>query len=164
VKALGLDLGLLLSQAVNFSLLAFLLYLFLYKPVLGKLEERARRIRKGVEEAEHAEERLAQAEAHYNAEMERARQEAREVIERATRAAEQQRQEILSRARQEAQDLAERARQQGERQALEEQAQQREQVIDLAIAVASRLLQENLDQEKQHRLVEQFLVEAERMR
>ena len=68
------------------------------------------------------------------------------------------------RARQEAQDLAERARQQGERQALEEQAQQREQVIDLAIAVASRLLQENLDQEKQHRLVEQFLVEAERMR
>ena len=51
MKALGLDLGLLLSQAVNLPCWPFCSTSSLYKPVLGKLEERARRIKKGVKDA-----------------------------------------------------------------------------------------------------------------
>lgn len=160
MRELGLDLGLLISQIVNFGLLALLLYVLLYKPVLGKLEERAARIKKGLEDAERAKELVAQAQARYEEELERARRDAREVIERATRSAEQQRQEILARARQEAHELILNAQQQAQHELQEQRIALQHQMIDLAIAAAARILQEDLDDEKHHRLVAEFLVEA----
>ena len=164
MKELGIDLGLLVSQAVNFGLLLALLYFLLYRPILGKLEERARRIQKGLDDASQAEKLAAEANARYNEETERARREAREIVERATRMGEQQRQEILAQARQEAHELISRAQQEVQRTLQEEQIALRQQVIDLSIAAASRLLEENLDQEKHHRLVEEFLAEADKLK
>ena len=40
MEKLGINLGLLISQAINFGLLVALLYLLLYKPVLKMLDER----------------------------------------------------------------------------------------------------------------------------
>ncbi len=164
MRELGLDLGLLISQIVNFGLLALLLYVLLYKPVLGKLEERAARIKKGLDDAERAKELVAQAQARYEEELERARRDAREVIERATRSAEQQRQEILARARQEAHDLILNAQQQVQHELQEQQIALQHQMIDLAIAAAARILREDLDDEKHHRLVAEFLAEAEQLK
>lgn len=160
MNQLGIDVGLLISQAVNFGLLALLLYFLLYKPVVGKLEERAQRIKKGIDDAEQAEKLVHDAASRYDQEMERARQEAHEVIERATRSAEQQRQEILAQARQEAHELILRAQQQAQHELQEGQLAQQQQVIDLAIAIASRILQERLQEEEQHELIQQFLSEA----
>jgi F-type H+-transporting ATPase subunit b len=99
LKQLGLDLGLFLSQIVNFGLLLGILYVLLYKPILSKLEERAKKIKKGIDDAEQAEQLRADAGEFYQQEIERARREAHEIIERATLSAEQQRAEILSQAR-----------------------------------------------------------------
>lgn len=163
MKELGIDLGLILSQVVNFGLLLALLYLFLYKPVLGKLEERAQRIKKGLEDASQAEKLLAEARVRYQEEVERARQEAREIVERAVRLGEQQRQEILAQARQEAHELIFRAQQEAQRELQEEKLALRQQMVDLSIAAASRLLEANLDQETHHRLIEEFLAEVDKL-
>jgi len=163
MEQLGLDLALFLSQAVNFGLLLLLLSLFLYKPVLGKLRERAARIAKGVEDAERAEELLAESQAHRDSEMEKARTEAHEVIERATRLAEQQRQEILAQARQEAHDIIQRAQQQARHEIQEGEIALREQVIDLALAASSRLIEEDLDDAKHRDLVSEFVTELEEL-
>jgi F-type H+-transporting ATPase subunit b len=160
VKELGLDPGLLISQIVNFGLLAVLLYVLLHKPILSMLQERAKRIKKGVEDAERAGKLAADAETRHAEELERARTEAREVIERATLNAQQERQEILAQARQEAHELILRAQQQAQRQSQEEELTRRQQMIDLAIAAASRLLEENLDEQKQHQLIQEFLAEV----
>ena len=163
MKEFGLDLGLLLSQMVNFGLLVLILSLVLYKPVLKKLEERAAKIRKGLEDAQEAERLRQEAEEYYRTEMERARREAREVIERATRTAHQQRQEILAQARNDAHELLMRAQQQAQRQRQESEIAWRQRTVDLAIAAASRLLQEDLDEERHHALVQEFLDQAEQM-
>ena len=160
MNQLGIDVGLLISQAVNFGLLALLLYFLLYKPVVGKLEERAQRIKKGMDDAEQAEKLVHDAAIQYDQELKRARQEAHEVIERATRSAEQQRQEILAQARQEAHELILRAQQQAQHEIQEGQLALQQHVIDLAVAIASRILQEQLQEEKQHELIQQFLSEA----
>ena len=157
MKEFGLDLGLLVSQAVNFGLLALVLYFLLYKPILSKLEERARRVQKGLDDAAAAEKLLAEAKAKYEEELERARRDARDIVERGNRTAEQQRQEIIAQARQEAHELLLRAQQQAQREIQESQIALRQEVVDLAIAMASRLLQENLDKEKQHQLIQDFL-------
>lgn len=163
MKQLGLDLGLFLSQAVNFGLLAVLLYFLLYKPVMGKLEERAQRIKKGVDDAAQAEKLLAEAQARYQDEMDRARREARETVERGSRVAEQQRQEIIAQARQEAHELIMRAQQQAQREIQEGKIALRQEMVDLAITIASRLLQENLDEEKQHQLIQGFLDDLDKL-
>ena len=158
---LGLDLGLFISQVVNFGILVLLLSFVLYKPVLRKLRERAERIKRGVDEADRAKELLSEAEKRYEQELERARSEAREIIEQATRTGEQQRQEILAQARQDAHEIAVRAKQQVERQMREAQTAFRQSVIDVAIASASRLLMEKIDDDKHHAIIEEFLREAE---
>ena len=60
---LGLDWKLLLSQAVNFLLLLFLLRKFAYQPLLKVLKERREKIEEGVAKAAEAEGRLAEANA-----------------------------------------------------------------------------------------------------
>lgn len=157
MQAMGVDLGLLVSQMVNFAILLLVLYLVLFKLIRGKLEERAERVRKGLADADAAKQLLADAQAQSQETLETARREAHEIIERATRAAEQQRQEILSQARQDAHDLVLRAQQQAEREIQEGRIALQQHIVDLAIASASRLLEENLDQEKQHHLVQDFI-------
>jgi len=55
---LGIDWHLLLSQAVNFSLLLIVLRLVVYKPLLNLLHERRERIEEGLTKANEADERL----------------------------------------------------------------------------------------------------------
>lgn len=59
--AFGIDLSLLIAQAINFGVLLVVLTYFLYKPVLKTLEERREKVAKGVENAEKAEALLASA-------------------------------------------------------------------------------------------------------
>lgn len=163
MKELGLDIGMVISQVVNFGLLAALLYTFLHKPILSKLEERAARIRKGIDDAERGEALLAEANAAYEAEMERARREAYELIAEARRDADEQREQILARAKQEAEELLVQAREQVREETAESQLTIHRQVVDLAMAAASQLIHETLDEEKHRELVRDFLSEAGRL-
>ncbi|MCI0597866.1 F0F1 ATP synthase subunit B [Candidatus Parcubacteria bacterium] len=61
LDAFGVDWKLLLAQAVNFGVLLVVLWLVLYKPVMKTLDERAKKIAQGVEDAERASQKLASA-------------------------------------------------------------------------------------------------------
>ena len=63
---LGINLGYLVSQIVNFTLLAVLLYFVAYKPILRMLDERSARIKKGLEDAETASRRAAEMEQEFD--------------------------------------------------------------------------------------------------
>lgn len=56
IKTFGLNPILLLAQIVNFLILLYLLNRFLYKPVLTLLQEREKRIQKGIDDAKQAQE------------------------------------------------------------------------------------------------------------
>lgn len=161
MKELGLDLGQLISQAVNFGLLALILSLALFKPMMAKLRERAARIQEGLDDAAQAELALGNAETRANEELDRARREAREIVEQATHRGEQQRQEILAAARQEAHELMDRAAHQAERDEINLRASLRNEMIDLALAAASRLVERDLDDDKHRQLIDQFIDHAE---
>ncbi|KKQ95284.1 MAG: ATP synthase subunit b [candidate division CPR2 bacterium GW2011_GWC1_39_9] len=74
---LGIDPKLLLAQGINFSLLLFILYKFLYKPTLKMLDERSKKIEKSLENVEEIEKRLEDIQ-----EMEK--ESARKIKEKAT--------------------------------------------------------------------------------
>ena len=69
MEALGINLGYLISQIVNFTLLAVLLYFVAYKPILRMLDERSARIQKGLADAEAASKRAEEMEQEFERRM-----------------------------------------------------------------------------------------------
>ncbi len=110
MEKLGIDLPLLLSQIVNFSLLAIILNAVLYKPVLNALQARTERIRESLENAEKVKQQLASAQSDYDAKMAEARREAQNILAQAQERARVQEQELVVEARAKIERLEEEAR------------------------------------------------------
>lgn len=74
---------LFLSQVISFSIVAFLLRRFAYKPILAILEERRRRIEEGLLNAEKIKQELAEAEKRYAEILAKANEQAQKMIDEA---------------------------------------------------------------------------------
>lgn len=157
--AFGVDLFKLAFQIVNFLLLLYLLNRFLFKRVLGLLDERQARIGKGLEEAAAAARDRELAHAEREAALDEARKEAQAMIARATRIAEDSRVEIVAAARAEAEKVGARARDEIVAEKEKAIAELRSQVADLALLAAGRLVSAEMSTPTQRRLVEEFLTE-----
>ena len=160
-EAFSVDIWKLAFQVVNFLILLFLLNRFLFKPILARLDDRSARISKGLEDAEVAARDRELARAEREAAVAEARKEANEMIARATKIAEDTRNDILTSAREEAEKVSTRAREEIVAEKDRAMAEIRGQVADLALAAAGKLVRREMDDPTQRRLVEEFLAEVQ---
>jgi F-type H+-transporting ATPase subunit b len=160
---LGINLGYLLSQIVNFTLLAVLLYFVAYKPILRMLDERSARIKKGLEDAETASKRAAEMEQEFERKLAEARKEGQEIIAQSTKMSEKARQDILDRAREESSALIEKAKEEISRERDLAMADLRQQVAELSLSIAEKVIGEAVDEQKQRRLIAEFLEQTEEL-
>jgi len=79
----GFNVWLFLSQCVSFTIVAFLLQKFAYKPILTVLEERRQRIAEGLANAEKIKQQLAESEQRYQEILAKANEDAQKMIEEA---------------------------------------------------------------------------------
>jgi F-type H+-transporting ATPase subunit b len=163
LEALGINLGYLISQIINFTLLVVLLYFVAYKPILRMLDDRSARIKKGLEDAEAASRRAAEMEQEYERRMGDARKQGQELVAQATQLSEKARQEILDRAREEARALVDKAKEEIGRERDVAMGELRQQVADLSLAISQKVIGESLDEQAQRRLVARFLDQAEEL-
>jgi len=163
LEALGINLGYLISQIVNFTLLAVLLYFVAYKPILRMLDERSARIKKGLEDAEAASRRAAEMEQEFEQRMAEARKQGQEIVAQATQMSEKARQEILEKAREEARAQIEKAKEEIARERELAMAELRQQIADLSLTISEKVIGETLDEQKQRRLIADFLEQAEEL-
>jgi F-type H+-transporting ATPase subunit b len=159
--ALGINLGYLISQIVNFTLLALLLYFVAYKPILRMLDDRSARIKKGLEDAEAASKRAAEMEQEFERRMLDARKEGQEQIAQAMQSGQKVRQEILDKAREDAQALVDKAKEEIGRDREQAMSELRQQVADLSLAISQKVIGQTLDEQVQRRLIAQFLEQTE---
>jgi F-type H+-transporting ATPase subunit b len=164
LEALGINLGYLVSQIVNFTLLAVLLYFVAYKPILRMLDERSARIKKGLEDAEQASRRAAEIEQEFEQRMTEARKEGQEIIAQATQMSEKARQEILDTAREEARAQIDKAREEIGRERDLAMAELRQQVADLSLAISEKVIGKTLDEQRQRQLIAEFLEQTEELK
>ncbi len=157
---LGFDLPSLLAQLVNFLILLTLLYLVAYKPILRMLDNRSRRIKESMDQAQETAERYARAEDEVRAQLEQSRQEGQALISQASQMGERVREEARQEARQEAETLVNRAR--GEIQRERETAidELRSEFAELAISAAEKVINRSLDKEAHRKLIEEVLEES----
>jgi F-type H+-transporting ATPase subunit b len=164
LEALGINLGYLISQIVNFTLLAVLLYFVAYKPILRMLDERSGRIKKGLDDAEAASRRAAEMEQEFEARMTEARKEGQEIVAQATQMSEKARQEILETARKESRAQIEKAKEEIARERELAMAELRQQVADLSLSISEKVIGEALDEQRQRQLIAEFLEQTEELK
>jgi len=162
LEALGINLPGLVAQIINFSLLLALLYMVLYRPVVGMLDRRAARIKESLEKAEEIKREAARMEQEFQARLEEARREGQAILAQAMQMSERIQQEARERAMREAEELLERARNEVALERDRAIAQLRRDFADLTIMAASRVINRSLNKEDHRRIIEQVLAEAQR--
>ena len=164
MEALGINLGYLISQIVNFTLLAVLLYFVAYKPILRMLDQRSERIKQGLEDAELESRRAAEMEQEFEQRLAEARKEGQEIVAQATQMSEKARQEILETAREEARAQVEKAKEEISRERELAMSELRQQVADLSLSISEKVIGEALDQQRQRDLIADFLEQTEELK
>ena len=140
--AFGLNVTLLIAQAVNFGLLMVALWYFLYKPITKVVAERQMKIAQGVEDATLASQKLAAADSEAAGVVQGAETKADEIVGSAREAANAEKARIVkdaeARAARLEADAAARAKEDAARTLLESEKE----VARLAVLAASKVLEQ----------------------
>jgi F-type H+-transporting ATPase subunit b len=156
MSALGINLGFLIFQILNFLVVMILLYAWAYKPMVKALENRKQKIAQSMEDARIAAEARANAEKEAKEIIAKAQVEGSSAVRDATERAEAATRQVKLDA--EAEIAREREGALAEA-ALERNrilADMRGQVAALAMAAAHKLVGEALDEKRQHALIDEF--------
>jgi F-type H+-transporting ATPase subunit b len=142
---------------VTFMILIVVLGKFAWGPILQMIEAREKTIADALEAAKKERTAAEAAAAEMKASLEKARAEAAEMVRRNQAEVAAAKAELMAAAKKESEELLAAARKtiaEEKRQAL---AELRAQAVDIAIEAASRLIQLNMDKQKQKQLVEEYL-------
>lgn len=156
MEALGINLGYLLVQIFNFLILFVILRAWVFKPIVGMLEERRERISQGLEDARVAEEAREKAEEEAETIIAEAQQKANQRVREATTRAEEAARDIRAAAEKEANEIRENAAAEAEHAKEEALGELRGQITSLAMAAAQKLIGEALDEQRQRALIADF--------
>ena len=150
----------ILAQALSFLLFFAILYLVAFRRIGATLEDRRSKIEQGLKDAEQARKDREQAEAERAASLAEARREANDILTRAQKVADESRERDLAETREELERIRARASADLESEKQRAIAALRGEVADLALRAAGRVVGETMTDERQRRLVEDFLAEA----
>jgi len=150
----------LLAQIFHFLALLVILRLVAYKPLLRILEQRQNTVVSKLAQAEEARAEAEKIKAELEAEMRRTREEAQRIIDRATKASEEQAQAIMETAKEEASRMKEGALAEIERERDKVLAELKDQVANMAVLVAGKVIREGLTADMQARLIKDAVSEV----
>jgi len=157
---LTINLFWIIVAALNFLVFFAVLYLVVLKPIGVTLRERRARIEQGIHDADQARIERAAGAAAAVAELQAARREAREIVERAQKLAQESRVADVAATREELERMRARASTEIEAEKTRAIADLRTEVATLALDAAGHIVRETMSSERQRRLVEEFLAEA----
>ena len=149
----------ILVAAGNFILFAVILYLAFGKQVSGMLAARRERIEQGIRDAEQARKDRESAEQERLTALAEARREANDILARAQKVAQETRDADIAATRQELDRMRSRATDEITAEKQRALAELRGEVADLALQAAGRVVGETMTDQRQRRLVEEFLAD-----
>jgi len=159
---LGIDLKLLLTQIVNFTIMLVVLTKILYKPILKALKERRKKIAESLslfEKAKLEEEKLARR---HEEMLKDTRDEARVILENAKKDGKKIRDEIVAEGKREVEAMKKRMEQDNIQKYQRMQKELVGSTVDIASEMVKRLLPNILSEESQHKLIYKELQKLEK--
>ena len=160
-EQLGLDPYKLAIQSFNFLVLLYLLNRLAYKPVLRMFDERASRIKADLDDAKRMRDEGERDRQTYRDQLNRARDEARAVLDEAANVASRIREQAMFDAEATALAIIARARQDIARERDAALKELRGEVATIAIMAATRVVKRSLNTEDARRLIDEALADTE---
>ena len=162
VPASGLQINLfwIIVAALNFIVLFVILATVAFGPLRKMLEERRERIEQGLRDAQQARHDRENAESERLAALQDARREANDILARAQKVAQDSRDADIAATKAELERLRQRATADIDSEKQRAIAEIRGEVVDLALRAAGRVVGETMTDDRQRRLVNEFLAEA----
>ncbi len=160
IGTLGLNGKLFLAQLVNFSVVLFVMWKWVYKPLVRMLDDRARKIEQGLKDAEASATAKESAQNEKDAVVLEARKQAKVILEQAAVDADRHRSEAVGRAKQEVERVVQQGREAMKAERAKLVADVKAEVADLVVLATERVLREKLDPKKDEKLVKESIKEA----
>ena len=154
---MDLRLNLMFWTLVIFGVLFWILKRKVVPVILGAVEAREKALAAAIEAAKKDRDEAARLLEEHKASIESARDEAQKLIAEARGISEKSKADMLERTRQEQQEMLERARRDIANERDKAIAELRREAVDLAIAGAAKVIEQNLDGDKNRKIVENFL-------
>ena len=154
LSKLGIDWKLLIAQIVNFLVLLFVLWKFAYGPIVAMLENRQKKIEKGLADAEEARKKLEESEIRQKEILKKARTEAKEIVEKAHLQAEKTKNLILAEAKRQQEHVVEAMKLQLDQEREKTVWEIKSEIGELVAAAAEKVIGEKMDDKKDKELVE----------
>ncbi|WP_019243201.1 MULTISPECIES: F0F1 ATP synthase subunit B [Bacillus] len=159
-SALHFNAGDIIFQMLCFLVLLALLKKFAWGPLVNIMKQREEHVANEIEEAEKT---RAEAKRYVEEQREllkQSREEAKALIENAKKQGEAQREEIVVAARTEAERVKESAKREIETEKEKAVAALREQVASLSVLIASKVIEKELSEADQEKLINEYIKEA----
>ena len=153
--------GLMFWTMLIFLILLFVLSKYAFGPIVGAVEAREQALRDAMDQAREDRDAAAAALAEQRKQLEAARADAQKIIADGRVTAEKMRADLLEATKAQQGEMLERARRDIETEKVHAIADLRREAVDLAIAGASKVIEKNLDDAQNRKLVENYLSSLE---
>jgi F-type H+-transporting ATPase subunit b len=149
--------GVMFWTLIIFVVLLIVLTKYAFKPLTAAVEAREAALEKAIEDAKKDRAEAAKLLAEQQKALDASRADAQRVVAESRTTAEKLRNEMLEQTKHQQKELLERARVEIDNERKRAIADLRREAVDLALAGASKVIERNLDDQTNRKLVESFL-------
>ena len=154
----------ILTQALAFVILVWVLKKMAWKPLLKVLDERREKIQKGFEEIEVSKQQLEKLKTDYEHARAHIEEEARKKLQEAIDEGKKIARELQEQSRCESRAVLEKAKEDIQLEVAKAKVTLRNEIADLTLAATERVLNEKLDPVKDKELVLDFIEDLEKLK
>jgi F-type H+-transporting ATPase subunit b len=159
VAVLGLNAKLFLAQLINFAIVLFILWKWVFTPVAKKLQERTDRIEKSMNDADRIAKEKKEFEQWRQAELSKARKEASEIVDKSQTEALKVKDELLKQAKEDQQKIVDQSRKQIEQEKQQALQSAKADLADIVTDATEKILRKKLDLKTDQQLVKESLAD-----
>jgi F-type H+-transporting ATPase subunit b len=157
VGMFGLDWKLFIAQLINFAIVLFVLWKWVWKPVTANMEARTKKIEDSLNDAGRIKKEKEQFEVWKADEMTKTRAEASAIIAEAKQSALQAQAQVLEQSKQEQQALINRTQAELLNQKAKVLAEAQSEIAHLVVSSTEQLLRKKLDSKADQKLITELL-------
>ncbi len=158
---LGIEPSLFVAQLLNFAIIMILLNWLMYKPIIGMLEKRKKKIQEGLELTEKMQLEWGKMDEKRAKLMDEARIDALTLIDEAKGQAKSEEHVVLEETRKKSDDMIEKAKREIAELKVSMDKQVRREAVSLAVEMTKRILGNVMSKELQHTIVRKQMKDLE---
>ena len=159
---INLDMTLLI-QIFNFLIAVWVIKRFAYKPIMKAIDDRQKQIKDSMENAEKARLEIETMRNDYQKQLNDARKDAGDIVEKARKSAEETRNEIMAKSKEDASRIIRQAQEEISREKDLALVEIKDQVAELSVLVAGKIIGRTLDAQAQADLIDDSIKEVGNM-